>query len=223
MQAFRPASVTAAYVSIQQQSTIVAEEGAKAKALLDRVVAAKGGLEKLRSIKTITAVTTSTAQTPMGAIEAQSTTILEYPNRVRVDTSLPQGRTLQVYDGQQAWVRDPRGVHDVDAFMVRELEAGLKRDTVALLLAAEAGTVRARALPDVKDDSGTMRHALELSGTGFEPIVLYVASDTALIAKQTYIAGGGERPVIEEQFSDYRTVDGVQVAFAAKVLRGGVA
>ena len=223
VQAFRPASATAAYVPIQQQSTIVAEEGAKAKALLDRVVAAKGGLEKLRSIKTITAVTTSTAQTPMGAIEAQSTTILEYPNRVRVDTALPQGRTLQVYDGQQAWVRDPRGVHDVDAFMVRELEAGLKRDTVALLLAAEAGTVRARALPDVKDDSGTMRHALELSGTGFEPIVLYVASDTALIAKQTYIAGGGERPVIEEQFSDYRTVDGVQVAFAAKVLRGGKA
>ena len=68
-----------------------------------------------------------------------------------------------------------------------------------------------------------MRHALELSGTGFEPIVLYVASDTALIAKQTYIAGGGDRPVIEEQFSDYRTVDGVQVAFAAKVLRGGQA
>ena len=210
-----------AYAAPQQQSTIVAEEGAKAKALLDRIVAAKGGLEKLRAIKSITAVTTSTAQTPMGAVEAQSTTILEYPNRVRVDTTMPQGRTIQVFDGQQAWVRDPRGVRDVDATMVRELEAGLKRDTVALLLAAEAGSLRARALPDVKDESGTVRHALELSGNGFEPIVLYVAADTALIAKQAYVAGGPERPLIEEQFSDYRPVDGVQVAFAAKVVRGG--
>jgi len=210
-----------AYVAPQQQSTIVAEEGAKAKALLDRVVEAKGGLDKLRSIKTITAVTTSTAQTPNGPVEAQSTTILEYPNRVRVDTTLPQGRTIQVYDGQQAWVRDPRGLHEVDASMIHELEAGLKRDTVALLLAAESGTIRARVLPDVKDEGGVVRHALELSGPGFEPIVLYVNADTALIAKQAYVAGGGERPLIEEQFSDYRPVDGVQVAFAAKVLRGG--
>jgi len=210
-----------AYVAPQQQSTIVAEEGAKAKALLDRVVEAKGGLDKLRSIKTITAVTTSTAQTPNGPVEAQSTTILEYPNRVRVDTTLPQGRTIQVYDGQQAWVRDPRGLHEVDASMIQELEAGLKRDTVALLLAAESGTIRARVLPDVKDGGGVVRHALELSGPGFEPIVLYVNADTALIAKQAYVAGGGERPLIEEQFSEYRPVDGVQVAFAAKVLRGG--
>jgi zinc protease len=209
------------YVPPNQQATIVAEEGAKAKALLDRIVEAKGGLAKLRAIRTITAVTTSTAQTPMGAIEAQSTTILEYPNRVRVDTSLPAGRTIQVFDGQQAWVRDPRGVREVDATMVRELEAGLKRDTVALLLAAEAGTIRARALPDVKDDTGAVRQALELSGNGFEPIILYVAADTALISKQAYVAGGAERPLIEEQFSDYRPVDGVQVAFAARVLRGG--
>src|SRR5205823_12401910 len=108
-----------AYVADDQQSTVVAEEGAKAKALLDRVVEAKGGLEKLRAIKTITAVTTSTAQTPSGPVEAKSTTTLEYPNHVRVDTTLPQGKTVQVYNGQQAWVRDPRGVHDVDAFMVR--------------------------------------------------------------------------------------------------------
>src|SRR5439155_13741215 len=121
-QRLRGVGPNASYVSSEQQSTIVAEEGAKAKALLDRIIAAKGGLEKLRGIRTITATTTSTAQTPMGAVEAKSTTVLEYPNHVRVDTMLPQGRTIQVYDGQQAWVRDPRGVREVEAFMVRELE-----------------------------------------------------------------------------------------------------
>jgi hypothetical protein len=118
-------------------------------------------------------------------------------------------------------VRDPAGTHAVQDFQIRELEAGLKRDTIALLLAAEEGTVRPRVLPDVKDDAGRVHHALELSGSGFEPIVLYVDPDSGLIAKQVYVSGGGERPLIEEQFGDYRAVDGIQVAFSAKVLRGG--
>ncbi len=212
------------YLPAQQQSPVVAEEGEKAKALLDRVITAKGGLDRLKSIKTITAVTLTTAQTPTGAMRAQSTTMLEYPNHVRVEAILPegQGTQVQVFDGEAAWVRDAHGgLHRVPDLQVRELDAGLRRDTVALLLAAEAGTVRARVLPDVKDDSGTVRHALELSGTGFEPIILYIDPATNLIAKQAYIAGGAERPLVEEQFSDYRAVDGVQVAFTAKVLRGG--
>ena len=60
-------------------------------------------------------------------------------------------------------------------------------------------------LPDIKDrDSGKLYHALELSSPGFEPIVLYVDPDSALIAKQTYVAGGPGQPIIEERFSDYR-------------------
>ena len=222
VQAVRPALIPAAYFPRQQTPPpIVAEEGAKAKALLDSIVAAKGGLEKLRGIKTITAVTATTADTERGRIEARTTTMIEYPNHVRVETKLPQGSQLQVYDGEHAWVRDSRGVRSVPDFMVRELEAGLRRDTISLLLAAAEGAVRARALPDVKDDVGTVRHALELSASGLEPIVLYVASDTGLVAKQAYVAGGGDRPLIEEQFSDYRAVDGIQVAFLAKVVRGG--
>jgi len=219
--AYHPQSPPAPRTSSSQGYPIVAEEGAKARSLLDRVVMAKGGIEKLRAIKTIVAVTSSTADTGKGPpIDAKSTMQLEYPNRVHIETTLPQGSQLQVYDGQHAWVRDPFGVHDVPDAMVRELEAVLKRDTVALLIAAEAGTVRARVLPDVKDDKGQLFHALELSGTGLEPIVLYVDPDTGLISKRVYIAGGAEQPLIEERFSDYRTVDGIQVAFTETVARG---
>jgi zinc protease len=201
---------------------IVAEEGAKAKTLLDRVVAAKGGFEKLGAIRTIVAATSSTAETGQGPpIEAQSTMHLEYPNHVHIETKLPQGSQVQVYDGHHAWVRDPFGVHEVGDPMVRELEAGLKRDTIALLVAAEKGTVRARVLPDVKDEAGQLSHTLELSGIGFEPIVLYVDPETHLIAKQAYVPGGAAQPLIEERFSDYRPIDGVQVAFTATVARGG--
>ena len=54
-----------------------------------------------------------------------------------------------------------------------------------------------------------------------EPVVLYIDPATGLIAKQTYVAGGARQPLIEEIFSDYRVVDGVQVAYTATVRRGG--
>ena len=64
------------------------------------------------------------------------------------------GTAVQVYDGERGWVRDPGGVHDVPEAALRDMAASLKRDTVAALLAAERGELRARLLPDVKDADG---------------------------------------------------------------------
>jgi zinc protease len=200
---------------------ITPDEGARAKALLDTVVAAKGGLDRLRAIKSITARTKTTAAMPGGDQEADATTVLVYPDHVWVEAKLPAGAVVQVYDGQHAWVRDPAGVHEVPAAQARDMATSLQRDTVSVLLAAEDGRVRARALPDVKDRSGILYHALELSSPALEPIVLYIDRQTNLIAKQAYALGGQGQPLVEELFSDYRPVDGVQVAFTAAVERAG--
>jgi zinc protease len=202
-------------------STITPQDGAKAQALLDEVIAAKGGLGTLKALRTITAVTTATVATPRGAIEAETTTYLEYPNHVHVETKLPQGSQVQVYDGQHAWVRDSRGLHEVPEREVRGIELTLRRDVISALLAAHDGLLRARLLPDVKDQAGFLHHALELSGADIDPFVLFVDPTTHLIAKQTYVAGGPGQPLIEEVSSDYRVVDGVQVAFGATVRQGG--
>ena len=220
--AARPAAPNLVFASFQKP--VVAEEGAKAKALLDRMIAAKGGLATLRGIKSIRAVTAATMTSPGGpggSIEAETTTYLQYPDRVRVETKGPQGLQVQVYDGKRGWVRDPGGVHDVPEGALRDMAASLKRDTVTALLAAERGELRARLLPDVKDSDGTLRHALELSSPAFEPLVLYVDPRTGLIAKQAYVARAPGQPLIEELLSDYRTVDGVLVSFAAEVRADG--
>ena len=72
-----------------------------------------------------------------------------------------------------------------------------------------------RILPDVKDASGHVDHALEVSGPDLNPVVLYIDPATSLIRKQVFTGEGQGRPLIEEQFSDYRLVDGVQIAFTA--------
>ena len=185
------------------------------------MIAAKGGLETLRAIKGITAVANAGMTTPAGHVDAQTTTYLVYPNRMRVETKLGDTLIVQTYDGRRAWVKDRAGVHEVADRMIPDLEATFKRDTIAALLAARDGRIRARLLPNVKDEAGSVRLALELSGAGLEPMLLYIDPETSLVAKQTYVAGGPGQPIIEEVFSDYRSVDGVQIAFTANVRQSG--
>jgi hypothetical protein len=211
-------------VRASYQQPVVAEEGDKARALLDKVIAAKGGLGTLRGIRTIKAITfASMTGSPDsgGPIEAETTTYLQYPSRVRVETKAPQGVQIQIFDGERGWIRDPLGVHDVPEAALRDMATSLKRDIVSALLAAERGELRARLLPDVKAADGTLHHALELSSPALDPLVLYIDPRTSLIARQAYVVNAPGRPLVEELFSDYRPVDGLAVAFTAEVRADG--
>jgi hypothetical protein len=57
-----------------------------------------------------------------------------------------------------------------------------------------------------------------------QAVVLLLDPVTNLILAQRYevAAGDGGRTTMEEQFSDYQRVDGLQVAFAAVVEAGGL-
>jgi hypothetical protein len=180
-------------------------------ALVDRAIAAKGGLDKLRALKTIVARQTQASRRPDGEALVETTNYIQYPDRFRVDAP----DLVQAFDGAQPWIRDRRGVHEGPEALAREATLTLRRDVVALLLAAKDGTLTPRILPDVKDAEGTLSHALELSARDLNPIVLYVDPDSGLIRKRMYTIDAPGRPVVEEQFFDYRAVDGIQMAFRA--------
>lgn len=203
------------YRRATQQATIVPEEGRAAQALLERVIAAKGGLEKLRAIRTIVVEQVMRADGPERRSEMVTTSYIEYPNRFRVESGQPPATLVQGFDGSRAWTKDPNGVHDATGAMTDAAKDNFRREPIALLLGAADGEVRARLLPDVKDSGGRVQHALELSASDLPPTVLYVDPETSLITKQTYVARGAGQPIVEETFSDYRPVDGVQIPFSA--------
>jgi zinc protease len=209
-----------------------------ARELLDRMIAAKGGLERLRAIKTITATATefvdSTQLAPHedGAphfiprpTRSDTVTYLEYPNRMRQEVTYPDGEGGRVmvsgYDGREYWMGEAQRAAAMPAAYARTIEMKFRRDVIAALLAAHDGQLRVRLLPDVKDDQGSRHQAVELSGTDVDPFVLLVDPATALISKQAYIGPGRDRPLVEELFSDYRPVDGLQIAFRAIMRQRG--
>ena len=109
--------------------------------LLEKVIAAKGGLERLRGIKNITATTKATGLGPnaqQGTIE--TVTYLEYPNHVRVESKTPRGDTRpgvrRLSRVGQGSGRHPRRAR---SRWCTTSKANLRRDTIAALLAAADG------------------------------------------------------------------------------------
>jgi zinc protease len=202
-------------------ASATAEELIRGKTLVERAVKAKGGLEKLKSVRTLTATSKTKLMTPQGPVEADTKTLIAYPDRFRIEAKLPQAEIVQTFAGGEAWIKDPTGVHDAPPPMRDEFRASAQRDLILLLIDAAAGKLQARALaatgPDDKD-----LEALELSGgaTARESITLFLDKATGLIVKVAYSAFtpvGRQRT--EELLSDYRTVDGVQVAYKAIMRR----
>jgi predicted Zn-dependent peptidase/outer membrane lipoprotein-sorting protein len=187
-----------------------------ARALLDRVINAMGGLAALRGVKTIVARQTVTSPTPQGPMEAETTSYIQFPDKFRVEANTPGGLIASGFDGVTAWTRDPRGVQNAPPDATTEARNNLKRDVIRLLLAAEDNQMGLRLLTDVRSADGRLQRVLEFTGSDQNPIVLTVDPDTFKVTKQSYAAGVGGQALLNETFSDYRAVDGVQMPFAAE-------
>ena len=196
---------------------------ASAREVVARAVEAKGGLSRLRSIRTVKATATTTmVGTPAGPRSFDTTSYIQYPGSFRVDASTASGPVVRVFTDGECWVKDARGVRAAPAAEADQMRGTVQRDIIGLLLALADGKVPATRLPDVVKQ-GRGLTAIGVGGGAMQAVVLLLDPVTDLILAQRYevAAGDGGRTTMEEQFSDYKRVDGLQVAFAAVVEAGG--
>ena len=184
-----------AYPGQSRSAAAVADRARKAHGAraARSVIAAKGGLERCAAIKSITATTRAQATTPDGPVSR--------PRRRPISSirttcaSRPRCRTRRSCRSTTAPARGcaiRTASHDVPERMSARLR---ERASVAtrsrVLLAAVTGSVRARLLPDVKDDDG---HACTTPWSSRAPNwTRWCCTSTptpASISKQTYVAGG---------------------------------
>jgi zinc protease len=193
-----------------------------ARALIARAVAAKGGLDLLRSIRTVRVSSLTTVAIEGIATALPGTTTIRYPGAFRMETKTPNGPLIQVFNAGTYWFQDEQGVHTAPPRMAEQMRGTVQRDTLPLLIALADGKVSAKAA-DVVDGGRTMP-SLDVALPGARPLTLMFDPATLLLAKARYRADGtpaGTEVNVEEIYSDYRDVNGLKVAFTTELRRDG--
>jgi zinc protease len=201
-----------------------APPGSDVRDLVARAVAAKGGLERLRSIRTVKASATVTVlDGPSGRVDIPTTTSIAYPGGFRIDAQTPAGPLVQAFSNGEFWVQEGRrGAQQAPTAFAEEMRGNVQRDAVPMLLALRDGKLSATSLPDVTKDGRALK-VIVVKGAGMRPVSVMLDPESALIVRQRFL-GPGIGPgaaVTEEAFSDYRDVNGLKVAFRATVYRNG--
>jgi zinc protease len=193
-----------------------------ARELITRAVTAKGGLELLRSIRTVRIESTATVETGGVRTEVPGTTTIQYPGAFRVESQMPAGRVVQVFAGGRYWIQDARGIGEAPEAVAEQIRGTVQRDTVPLLLALADGRLAVKRLADVVE-AGRAMPAIEIALPGATPLTLMFDPATGLVVRARYrfrAPPDGEVSV-EEVYSDYRDIRGLKVAFKAQVRREG--
>jgi zinc protease len=199
-----------------QAPRAAATPDASARELIERAVRAKGGLDLLRSIRTVRVASTTAMETDTGRADAPSTTFIRYPGAYRVELE----GVAQLFVAGSYFVIDKRGAAKAPPAAAAEMKGSVQRDAIPLLIALAEGRVLAtRTSVDV---DGRPLPALDVRSPAMPPLTIAFDPDTGLIVRQQYaVSTPTGSAVAEEAFSDYRTVQGLQVAFRASVRRPG--
>ena len=203
----------------RQQARLASPISDEARALVQKAIEAKGSLEKLRGVRTVRAVATTTiVDTPSGRVDVPTTTSIRYPGAFRIDARFPSGTLVQAFNAGSYWVQDARGVREAPPQVAMEIRSIVQRDVIPLLLGLVDGRVGATRAADEIDGARKLP-VLFVHGTGMRPVSLVFDPETQLVLMQRYDL---ETATMEERYSDYRVVDGIQVPFKAEVRRNGV-
>jgi len=218
---YTPASFARSVPPLTQSrpATAIKETDAATRELVAKAITARGGLDLLRSIKTVKATVDMVFATQTGPARVTATTHVKYPAQFRSDATGPDGRRIQTFDNGSAWVSDEAGARDAPPEYIKLLQATVQRDQLALLLALNDNRVHGRRVPDVRFENAMMP-AVEVQLAAAGRLTMLFDGATGLLAAQRYGGTPGD-PATEETFFDYRPVQGLQVAYRVRVRVAG--
>lgn len=183
---------------------------AKGRQLLDKAVASVGGQASLDGLKDYIQSVDAKMANGMSVTQKNSWAA---PGVLRQDVTLPFGRIVTFFDGQQGWMKAPQGEQPIPAAMVGQIQQQLFAELLNLL--------RSNQVP-----GRTVNYAgngtIEVS-EGPLAASLVVDEATGLPQKSIMQVVGPQGPMATEvQFSDYRDIGGgLKFPFKSVVLQAG--
>ena len=220
--------------------TPVAVPKLSAAAIVDKNVAARGGLQAWRSVQTLTLTgklgaggnQRATLSVPVpGGRKAQGTIMpqrpveeahlpfvmeLKRPSKVRFELQFKGQTAIQVFDGTQGWkLRPYLNRNEVEPFSPEEMKIASARGELDGFLIDYAAKGTQVELDGTEKVEGRDTYKLKLTLKSGDVTRLWVDSQTFLEAKvegRPRRLDGTDHPV-EVYYRDYRPVDGLQIPF----------
>ena len=241
--------VTLAVSLVLAVDTQSAPAGLSAAQIVDKNVAARGGLQAWRAVQTLSLEgkmgaggnQRATLHVPMAnskevantlprrpAEEAQLPFVLEMkrPRKVRVELQFKGQTAVQVYDGANGWKLRPfLNRHDFEPFSQEELKIASNQQELDGPLVDYIAKGTRVELDGTEKVEGRDTYKLKVIEKSGHTVHVWVDAKTFLETKidgQPRTLDGAEHPV-EVYYRDFRTVDGLQIPFVleTKVLPVG--
>jgi zinc protease len=193
------------------------ESNPEGKAIAEKVAKALGGVDKLKTVKSLRS--SFTIQQPNGAIKAE-TTIL-YPDHIKSDLQTPQGDLIMVASPESAFGSAAgMGTQDMPSSRKNEMLAQLHRDLIYIAQHVDDPAFSFSSGGTGK--TGTAELAVvDVSGPGVD-VRWFVDAQTGKVVRQSYKAMGQSGPVDSEtSFSEWKSVEGFNLPFHRDNKQGG--
>jgi zinc protease len=206
-----------------KQNAVVAspESLAQGKQILAAAAQAAGG-DSLKSVTTLSFSESGKIHNPNGDQPLKVTWQVQYPDHSYGDVNLGSVDILQVCDGTSSWLKFPNGVRDTTN-IIGEFKRGIALfgGGWGIYQQTLAGNISAQAIGEEKIGEKSLQGVLVT--LPFAAIKLYFDPNTHLLAAARYQSKGEQGDVENEQhWSDYRTVEGRQFAYATETYRDGL-
>jgi hypothetical protein len=189
--------------------------------ILLKAVEASGGLENFQAIKNFRIKTQNKLSLSQKDMQLTVTETVMLPDKTKQVFEMPEGKRVQVLNGETGWLQIGPTMRDLALTEKREMKRGLFRDTINLFQRIKSEELKIQYFGD-ETLGGKTFHVLHISNKAGDFFNINIDAETFLIAKKIY-HGSSEvgLATLEEIYSDYREVDGIKLPFHTVVRANG--
>ncbi|MGE3546138.1 MAG: insulinase family protein, partial [Kofleriaceae bacterium] len=204
---------------------------AAARAVIEQALAAKGGKAKLAAVKGFKMVAsgTTTVKTQQGAqtVPVQTERVFVLPDKMRIDATLADKVKVVIgVNGNTGWqlAPDQSGTKmqlvDIAGADLQSIDFERWREPELILMKAADPAAKIALGADESID-GKPHNVIKLRAPfGGVDIALYIDKATKLVTRMSYSEGGNSET---DDYSDYKSVNGIKIAHKRKSVGTGAA
>ena len=201
--------------------TALPQETVDLRKLVEEVIEAAGGAERLERLKAQTWRSKIRQVQEDPVVESETRYAVEWPDKLRTERS---DGVIVLRVGNKGWTKKGDEVRQLGADQFLFLKEEMWINSLRTLLPLRDPMARLQNVPAVEVE-GRPTIGMRVSVKGHRDVVLLFDKETRLLAKAEYRSRGlsepGKLQVIEAVFSDYREVAGTQVPGLVTMSRAG--